>query len=322
MVLVTGSNSLLGKSLVRLLAERGEKIRCLDLEKPKILPGGVEFIAEISLEKKAIAHLLRDVEAVVHLLDVKSQKHGGRRFMKRINVKYTAGLLEGARAAGVKKFIFQSSYEVYGRTGDIPIDESSPPKPVTRYGRDKLRAEKHVLQFAAQEGSEAVIFRPVAIVGPGTRNPIALITLLMALGMEEANRIYVAGKGENRHQLLHPDDAATALMNAYSRGAPNGAIYNMGSDKVLSQIDEIHAVKEKAGLDFAVKHLSPSYAKFLSAFLKPFKIDYLTKGHVLYLLSDLVLDCTAAKRDLAWRPEYGNVDIILETIRWYREERL
>jgi UDP-glucose 4-epimerase len=322
MILVTGSNSLLGKSLVRLLAERGEKIRCLDLEKPAAPPAGAEFIAGVSLEKKAMAHVFSEVEAVFHLLDVKSQKHGGRRFMKRINVKYTAGLLEAARAAGVKKFIFQSSYEVYGRAGDIPIDESSPLKPVTRYGRDKLKAEKHVLQFAEHEGSEVTIFRPAPIVGPGTRNPIALITLLMALGMEEANRIYVAGKGGNRHQLLHPDDAAGAFMIAYAQGASNRAIYNIGSDNVHPQIDEIHAVKEKAGLDFAVKRLSPSYAKFLSAFLKPFKIDYLTKGHVVYLLSDLLLDCAAAKRDLGWRPEYGNVDIILETIKWYREERL
>src|SRR3990172_5439108 len=224
MILVTGSNSLVGGKLVKILTDSGEKVRCLDFEKPKNIPHGAEFIQGVNLDAKTFENSCRDAAAVFHLLDVKSQKHGGRRFMKKINAEYTRSLLQAARAAGVKKFIFQSSYEVYGRIDDIPSDESAPLTPSTRYGRDKLKAEKFFRQFIEDGGMDVIIFRPSPVVGPGTRNPIALITLLMALGMEEANRIYVAGNGENRFQLLHPDDAASAFMLAYRSGSSKGKI--------------------------------------------------------------------------------------------------
>ena len=159
------------------------------------------------------------------------------------------------------------------------------------------------------------------MIGPGTRNSIVLISLLMALGMEEANRLYVAGHGENRFQILHPDDAAEAILLAHRAGA-YGSVYNLGSDDVPTQADQIVQVKEKAKLDATIMHLSTSKAKFRSFFLRPFKIDYLNKGHVLYLLTDFIMNCGAAKKDLGWQPKHGNVDVILETIEWYRKEKL
>jgi nucleoside-diphosphate-sugar epimerase len=322
MVLITGSSSLLGRSLMMKLLNNGEKVRCLDLDKPKDLPPGVEFVQSSIVDDPAIGKACNNIGSVFHLLDVKSTRHGGRRFMRSVNVKGTRILLEAAQAAGVEKFFFQSSYEVYGGIKKFPSDESAPLKPATRYGKDKLRAEKFCRQRIKDGGIDLTIFRPSPIVGPGTRNPITLITLLMALGMEEANRVYVAGHGENRFQLLHPDDAASAFVLAYASPLSKGKTYNLGSDDVPMQIDQVLAVIDRAKLDCTMKHLTTSYTKFLSYLLRPFKIDYLNRGHLMYLLANLVLDCQAAKSDLAWQPSRGNVDIILETIKWYREELL
>jgi nucleoside-diphosphate-sugar epimerase len=213
---------------------------------------------------------------------------------------------------------------VYGIVKNLPIGEYDLKimKPVTRYGKDKLKAEKICLEFIKANKMNIAMFRPSPMVGPGTRNPITLITLLMAMGMEDANRIYVAGHGENRFQLLHPEDAANALFMAHKSGATYGRIYNLGSDNVPGQMEQVVEVKEKAKLDSTIMHLSTSKAKFRSFILRPFKIDYLNKGHVMYLLTDLILDCQAAKNDLGWQPKFGNVDIILETIDWYRKEKL
>ena len=62
-----------------------------------------------------------------------------------------------------------------------------------------------------------------------------------------------------------------------------------------TQMHQIEEVKKRANLDATIMHLSTSKAKFRSFFLKPFKIDYLNKGHVMYLLTDLILDCTAGQ---------------------------
>ncbi|MBN1495666.1 MAG: NAD(P)-dependent oxidoreductase [Spirochaetes bacterium] len=324
MILVTGCNSLLGTRLIKKLAESGEKLRCVDLEKPAELPAGAEFIEGDILDAILLGKLCKGVDVIFHLMDVKSSKHHGRRYMRKINVKGVRMILKAANAAGVKRFIFLSSYEVYGAPKNLPVGEYDLKimKPVTRYGKDKLKAEKICLEYIKANKMSIAMFRPTPMLGPGTRNPIALITLLMAMGMEDANRIYVSGHGENRFQMLHPEDAATALFMAHKTGVAYGKIYNLGSDDVPTQMEQLTRVKEKAGLDAKIMHLSTSKAKFRSFFLKPFKIDYLNKGHVMYLLTDLILNCEAAKTDLGWQPQYGNVDIILETIEWYRKEKL
>ncbi|MBN2158983.1 MAG: NAD(P)-dependent oxidoreductase [Spirochaetes bacterium] len=324
MVLVTGCNSLLGGRVMKLLLEKGEKLRCLDMEKPRDLPAGVEFIPADHIDHAILMKACRGADAVFHLLDIKTSKHHGRRHMRKVNMKWSRMLFKSAHAAGVRKLIFLSSYEVYGRVKKQPVAEGDIKKlkPVTRYGKDKLKIEKLCLEYLKMNKLNITRFRPAPIVGPGTKNPITLITLLMALGMEEANRVYVAGHGENRFQMLHPDDAADALVRAYMSGATGGKVYNIGSDDVPTQMAQVLEVKEKAKLDSTVMHLSTSKAKFRSFFLKPFKIDYLNKGHVMYLLTDLILDCGAAKSDLGWHPKVGNVDMILETIDWYRKEKL
>ncbi len=323
MVLVTGSDSLLGTNLVKKLLESGEQVRCLDLEKPRDLPSGVEFIEGDNLDALLLGKACKGIDTVFHLMDVKSSKHRGRRVMRRINIKGTGILLKAAQAASVKKFIFLSSYEVYGAVKNLPVGESDLKvlKPVTRYGKDKLKAEKMCQEQIKLKKMAITIFRPAPIIGAGTHNPIVLITLLMAMGMEEANRLYVAGHGENRFQLLHPDDAAAALLAAH-KGSAYGKIYNLGSDDVPTQMAQIEEVKKRANLDATIMHMATSKAKFRSFFLKPFKIDYLNKGHVMYLLTDLILDCSLAKHELAWQPKRGNIDIILETIEWYRKEKL
>jgi nucleoside-diphosphate-sugar epimerase len=322
MVLITGSNSLVGGRLLKHLLDGGEKVRCLDLEKRRDAPSGVECVQGNLLDDDLLKKVCRNTEAIFHLMDVKSPRHGGRRFMKKMNIKGTRKLLEAAKAAGIKKIIFQSSYEVYGSTKKPSKDKNGKLKPVTRYGKDKLKAEMFCQNHIKEGTMDITIFRPSPIVGPGTKNPIMLISLLMALGMEEANRIYVAGHGENRFQLLHPDDAASACILAYKSPAARGKVYNLGSDNVPMQIEQVLAVMEKARLDCVMKHLSTPYTKFLSFILRPFRIDYLNRGHVMYLLTNLVLECQDAKNDLGWKPIHENVDIILETIKWYREEKL
>lgn len=322
MVLVTGCGSMLGRAVVGKLLAAGEAVRCHDLEKPGDLPAGVEFQRGDLLDELSTAKLCRGIDAVFHLLDVKSPRHHGRRYMRRVNVTGTGMLVQSTKAAGVRKFIMASSYEVYGRTVKSPTDEAARLKPATRYGRDKRRAEQLLQPYIKDGGMDITIFRPAPLVAPRTRNPITLITLLMAMGMEEANRVYVAGTGESRFQLLHPEDAAAALVAAYRSPVSKGKIYNLGSDNVPTQMEQVGEIKKRANLDCAIKYLAPSTARFLSIALRPFKIDFLTRGHVIYLLSNLILESKAAKNDLAWRPKYGNLDMIFETIEWYRKEKL
>jgi nucleoside-diphosphate-sugar epimerase len=140
--------------------------------------------------------------------------------------------------------------------------------------------------------------------------------------MSDANRMYIAGNGDTKFQYLHPDDAVNAFISAYKNKITGNKVYNLGSDNVLTQMEQIVHLKDKARLDFTVKHLSPGYTRFLSFILRPFNIHYLTKEHLLMLLGNILMDCQVAKIDLGWQPSKSNTEIILETIEWYKKEKL
>ncbi len=320
MILITGCTTQLGKKLVDALAAKGAQIRCMDLEKPKNLPAGAEFIQCDVFDAIMLKKACQGVDTVFHLLQAAGNSRRGLMYMRRINIRFTRDLLAGAKAAGVGRFFFLSSYEVYGKSRKLPTRPEDRTRPVTRFGRHKLKAEKLLAPYKKE--MQITVFRPALVVGPGTDNPIILITLLMAMAMDDANRLYITGHGDNRFQFVHPDDVISAIMKAKDAPAATGKIFNIGSDSVPTQLEQTVMVKEKGMLDCSIRHLSPFTTKLMSFLLRPFKINYLNKEHLAFLLTDLILDCDMAKTELGWTPTRGNIDMFLETIQWYRDEKL
>ncbi|MCX7677669.1 MAG: NAD(P)-dependent oxidoreductase [Spirochaetes bacterium] len=321
MVLITGCNSLVGKTLIRHLIEEGTEIRAIDTWKEKTLPETVDFIEGTVLDEDLIFSASEGIQTIFHLQDIESPLHVGRRYMKKLNVKGTENVLKAAKENQVEKIIFLSTAEVYGKNNTILITENDPCKPVTPYGKDKLKAEKLCIK-EIENGMNITIFRPTLIAGAHIDDPLILVILYMAMAMGDANRLYIAGNGDTRFQLVHPDDVVRAMRAAINTEQSRGKIYNLGSDDVPTQVEQMVKVKEKARLDCQIKHLSPALTKFLSIVLKPLKINYLRKEHVLFLVSNFVLDCDRAKKELNWNPTKNNIDIFLEAIEWYQKEKL
>lgn len=322
MVLVTGCTGLLGKTLARKLAARGVPVRGFDLWKTRESAEFAEFIDGSILDNDLVLEACADVETIYHLLDVEYPTHYGRRFMKKVNIRGTDTVLRAAAEAGVKKVIFLSSGKVYGNPGEEPVDEDDRVKPNTPYGKDKVRAEKLCRKFMEESDLDITILRPTTITGPGVDDAMILIILYMALGMGESNRLYIAGEGDSRFQLIHPDDVADAMILAAGSEVSRGRTYNLGSDNVPPQSEQVYSVKEKAGLGCEIRHITPLFTRILSSILKPLDISYLRKEHVFFILSNFLLDCGAAKKDLGWIPQKDNIGIFVETIDWYRKEKL
>ena len=322
MILVTGCNSLLGRNLVNALLEKGESVRGLDLWRDRQLPTDVEFYEGTVADAELLAEACEDVSTVFHLMDVEDASYYGRRFMKKINVKGTEILLKACREAGVEKVIFQSSGKVYGTPSVLPIREEDKLKPTTDYGKDKKKAEAICMKQMEEEGIDITIFRPTIITGPGVDEPMILIILYMAMGMAESNRMYIAGDGDTKYQLVHPDDVVDALLKIKNNSETRGRIYNLGSDNVPTQLEQVIKVKEKTNIDCSVKHITPLFTKVLSILLKPLNIHYLRKDHVQFMLNSFMLDCDRAKIELEWYPRKNNIEILTETIKWYEEEKL
>src|SRR5271157_4136443 len=136
-ILVTGASGRVGKRVVEVLVERGERVRALIMNYDTSIRN-VEIVRGSILDKEAVAKALEGVDVVYHLAAVLDYT-APRRLMFDVNVNGTKNLLEASHAS---KFIYLSSTAVYGYHANSMINESTPCRPSGFYGRTKLMAEK------------------------------------------------------------------------------------------------------------------------------------------------------------------------------------
>lgn len=321
MILITGSNSLLGKAVVEKFVQSGEKIKCFDMYKPESLPEGVEYIQGDLFTFKKLLAACKGTDTVIHLMDKSRAQKTGRRKMKKINTNGALNLMIAAKRLKINRFILLSSYAVYGKTESFPLKEEDRKKPYTAYGKDKLKAEQICAAYAKKNNINLTIIRPSVITGPEVKNSAILITLYLAMGLGNDNVMYMSGDGDTRFQLLAPEDAADAFYKIYKAGNKAfGQTLNVGSDNVPTQMEQIVKLKEKSKLDFAIKHITPLKAKLYSFLFKPSNVNYFTREHLLFIFHSVYLDTQKIKALTGWHPKKDNLDIMTETVEWYKNK--
>jgi len=82
--------------------------------------------------------------------------HGLTRFLSRL-----------PKTTNPRRIVLTSSTSVYGDCEGGDVDEQTPPQPEQEGGQACLAAERVLLEFAAAEGSRAIILRLSGIYGPG-----------------------------------------------------------------------------------------------------------------------------------------------------------
>lgn len=170
-VLITGAAGYVGRQLTRGL-ERDFDLRLGDLHPPLEDPRGVRLdVTRLEDARAAV----QDMDAVIHLAiasghegDYEEEAFNQLRF--DVNVKGTWTVLEAARHAGVKRFVFTSSIMVlWGHPAPAPVPADAPPWPVGTYALTKFLGEQVCAQFARQHGLSLVCLRipkPVALEDP------------------------------------------------------------------------------------------------------------------------------------------------------------
>ena len=302
------------------LSKKGKDIVCYDFLKPSWLPDNAVFFKGDLLSGNSLKNALSGVDFVFHCLDIKRPGARGRRYMRNVNIKGTAALLEAAEKAGVKRFFFISSSSVYGKKSRLSmLLYKRLWKPFTVYGKDKLKAEA-ICQKYAQGDFKVTIFRPAAIISPGTKNPAALACLFMAFGMDDGKLHFYLPSA--RYQLLDIHDAVDAILMAAASDLSSGKIYDIGSDDVPERMQEITALSERAGLNCKIKKLNKARVFLYRFIFKWVGSNLFTGEHFRYLTGGHVMDCNEIKSDLGWKPAAGNIEILIDVCRWYKKEKL
>jgi UDP-glucose 4-epimerase len=210
--------------------------------------------------------------------------------------------LQGARLAGVSRFLYLSTIHVYGPDGDMPISEAMPPRPVHPYAETHLAAEVFVDAAGRRGDFHTTIFRLSNAFGAPVDAAVNRWTLLvndLARQAAETGHLVLRSDGLQARDFIPLHAVCGALRWALESPSPR-PLYNLGSGQSLTVFEMASRVAERcAGIFGRTPPIS-----------RPEPADGAVAGRYL-------LDVGAIKRDgglgsLAWEPE---VDAVLRFCR-------
>jgi nucleoside-diphosphate-sugar epimerase len=270
------------------------------------------------LDAKAVAELVKGVDVVVHLAFIIM---GGAEETRAVNLEGSRNVFEAASSAGVQRLVYASSVAAYGfhRDNPQPLTERVAARGSAEHYYSAQKAEVEALLQEVLDGSstEAYVFRPCIVGGPGAQ---LLIDSLPYTQLSERLPQTVRGLLDGvpmlkpvlpdpgvPFQLVHHDDVASAMRAAVlGRGTPgaynlagagqltvSGLAHELGWYSVPVPELAVDAVAEIVGrLGFL-----PAEAQWVSAFRAP-----------------VIMSTVKARRELRWRPRHNAIQTLRETI--------
>jgi nucleoside-diphosphate-sugar epimerase len=170
--------------------------------------------------RSALATLLEDVDAVVHLAAVSNDPIGNvyDEVTLAVNHKATVCLARDAKAAGARSFVLASSCSIYGVSGDEVATEESPARPLTPYARSKWLAEQDLDQLA-DDGLSVTSLRFGTACGMSDRLRLDHVLNDFVASAIASQTITILSDGTPWRPLIHVSDMARAIEWAVSRAA-------------------------------------------------------------------------------------------------------
>ena len=165
----------------------------------------------------------------------------------RSNVEGTLSVLEVARQAGVKRFIYAASSSCYGNSKSKAFTEKSKLNPLHPCALTKQMGEAYVLQWCRTYGVPAVSLRYFNVYGPRVgANGADIRAFAVFLSQQlHGKPLTVMGDGEQTRDFIYISDAITATLMA-AESAVVGEVFNVASGRAhsINQLVQLMGAKE------------------------------------------------------------------------------
>lgn len=322
-VLVTGASGFLGSHIAEQLSQAGQTVRALvrKTSNRKFLESlsNVEFAEGTIEDRDSVERAMEGVDAIIHSAGIVKARNEDE--FHATNVRGTANMIEAAvaRAPGLKRFVHVSSLEASGPSPDgkpVSVDQE---RPVTRYGKSKLLAEKEV--YRHKDRIPVTILRPTGIYGPRD------VEFLEMFKSVKRGILPVTGDGGGHVTLVYGPDAARACIRAIDAAVPSGATYFLTDGGTYVQRSMMESIEEALGKRALLRFGLPNgVIHTVSVFVEAYgklrnKAVMLTRDKAAGLTHRYwVASSDEAQGALGWKPEVDWPEGTKRTAQWYRDQ--
>jgi UDP-glucose 4-epimerase len=243
--LVTGAAGFIGSHLVERLLADGYRVIGLDnlsngrldnLNHLRTNPA-LEFHEIDIVNLDSIKHYFEQIEWVFHLAGLADIVPSIQRPLAyhRANVDGSIAVLEAARLARVKRFVYAASSSCYGIPDTYPTSEGAPMRPTYPYALTKLLGEQYVMHWAQVYKLGTVSLRLFNVYGPRTRTSGTYGAVFgVFLAQKLAGKpLTVVGDGTQTRDFTFVTDVVDAFVRAAASDL-GGEIFNIGSGNTYS----------------------------------------------------------------------------------------
>ncbi|MEW9669179.1 NAD-dependent epimerase/dehydratase family protein [Ammoniphilus sp. 3BR4] len=300
-VLITGGAGFIGSHIVDLLLDKGYIPIVIDNLSSGVrtnVPSSVKFY-QVDVASSEIEEVFRSERpdlVIHHAAQIQVSRSLNNPFEDaEINILATIRLLSLSVRYKVQKFIFSSSCAVYGDQGEMSIEESTPPNPMSFYGISKWASERYIQLFRELFGLPYTIFRYANVYGPrqSLQGEGGVVSILIQ-EMLRRNCPVIYGDGKQTRDFVYVKDVAAANILALGRG--DNQVFNIGRNQQTS-----------------VKTLCDIISGQLSSSLRP-----IYRNKRMGDIEHSSLNFDLAKQVLAWNPTIGLDEGIMRTIEYYK----
>jgi len=263
--LVTGGGGFIGSHLVEGLIAEGLRVRVLDnlatgrLSNLAGVEGRYEWIEGSASDFATCSRAVDGVDYVFHEAAIPSVPLSIREPVPSHESGPTATLnmLEAARQAGVRRFLFAASSSAYGDSDELPKHEGMMPQPLSPYAAGKLAGESYVSVYARTMGLDGVSLRYFNIFGPrqDPSSPYSGVISLFIKSMTQGLRPTIYGDGEQTRDFTYVANVVAANLAAMRHPEPLlGAVFNVGTGRRIRLLDLVASLNRILGT-----HVQPEF---------------------------------------------------------------
>jgi len=318
--LVTGATGKVGNAVARKLVERGDEVVALVRDPSRAraeLPDDVELRRGDVRDRRSCEQAAAGAEGVFNCMGLYEQWLADPDVFEQVNAAGARNVLDAARAAGAKRFVHTSTFDVFHADQGGTVDESRVadyPKG-TAYERSKQHAEELVLEPASGD-TEVVIANPSGVYGPGPWAAQGIDSV-----MRDAIRRRLPACPPGGMTLAYIDSVVDGHLAAYDRGRPGERYILAGPYAPIRDVCELAVAQ--AGRGWVPPAMPAGVAKALSSAGEGIarvikKPPLLPAGQLHFVLWQARADSSKAERELGYVP-VSLEDGVRKTVRWMQD---